>query len=62
MICAGMTSMCGQRHREIKELCRQIISSQQQEIDQMKAKLVLLRSIIATNKFVASLKTLWLCI
>ena len=39
MICAGMTSMCGQRHREIKELCRQIISSQQQEIDQMKAKL-----------------------
>jgi hypothetical protein len=58
MICAGMTSMCEQRPRDIKELCRQIISSQQQEIDQMKAKLVLLLSIIATNKFVASLKTL----
>ena len=38
----GAILMCEQasiRDPEIKELCRQIISSQQREIDQMKAKL-----------------------
>ena len=39
---AGALLMCGENHLadpELQQLCREILASQQREIDQMKAKL-----------------------